>query len=65
MNPQVNDIVSQLRQRRALLIKTRGEPVMDDFDSGFRAAAWEEISFLDKILNQYGSTEEREDTSST
>ena len=65
INSGESKLLNELKLRRARVIAKRDEPAMDDFDAGIRAAACEEISFLDKILNQYGRAEERENTSST
>lgn len=55
---QLNQLQFKLQTRLAQLHKLVAEPVMDDFDSGKRCSAFEEIAFLEETLRTYGKPEE-------
>ena len=55
---QLGQLQLKLQTRLAQLHNLVAEPVMDDFDSGKRAAAFEEIAFLEETLRLYGKSEE-------
>lgn len=55
---QLNQLQLKLQTRLAQLQGYVTEPVMDDFDSGKREAAFAEIAFLEETLRLYGKSEE-------
>lgn len=55
---QHNQLQLKLKTRLAQLHVFVAEPVMDDFDSGKRCIAFEEIAFLNEALINYGKPEE-------
>ncbi|MFN5249807.1 MAG: hypothetical protein ACK5DE_02065 [Bacteroidota bacterium] len=55
---QLNQLPLKLQTRLAQLHTIVAEPVMDDFDAGKRAEAFEEIAFLEEVLRTYGKSEE-------
>lgn len=55
---QLNQLPLKLQTRLAQLHNIVAEPVMDDFDAGKRAEAFEEIAFLEEVLRTYGKSEE-------
>lgn len=57
---QLSQLQLKLQTRLAQLHNLVAEPVMDDFDAGKRAEAFEEIAFLEEILRTYGQSEKGE-----
>lgn len=53
---QLNQLQFKLQTRLAQLHSFVAEPAMDDFDSGKRCNAFEEIVFLEEILRTYGKS---------
>jgi hypothetical protein len=58
-----NTLQLKLTARLAHLETLTGEPVMDDFDCGIRSGRYEELTFLEKVLKEYGEPKERKGNS--